>query len=271
SERVYDRFEDIFFAGNPLGHNILGSKESISAFGSEACRDWIRRYYTAPNMVFYYLGPASATNVIRLTERYFHDLNDGPAPLSRAVPASAERFFIRENHDGHQSHCVMGTTIPGMYSPDRYAMSLALNILGGPGMNARLNVSLRERRGLVYTVETSTTMLSDTGLATIYFGCDHADSSRCRALVAKELDRMASCALSPRALDAAKRQFIGQLTLGNDNKEQQALSMGRATLSYGHAALPGDTSRHISAITAQELQQAVIALTDSLNHCLILE
>lgn len=124
----------------------------------------------------------------------------------------------------------MGASIPGLYNEKRLEYSLLGNVLGGPGMNSRLNVELRERRGLVYSVDTSTALYTDAGLLLIYFGCDPADTSKCRKIVDNVLDNIASKALSPRQLSAAKKQYIGQQVIASQNAEHLILSAARATL-----------------------------------------
>ncbi len=155
--------------------------------------------------------------------------------------APAGRFDTVREIGTHQAHTILGTRIHDMYSSDRYATALLSNILGGPGMNSLLNVALRERRGLVYTVEASTALMTDTGLFTIYYGCDTGDVERCRRLVSDIISRQASDTMSQRQLDDARRQYIGQLTLASTNSEQRALNMARSTLLRGECHPLGRT------------------------------
>ena len=157
-------------------------------------------------------------------------------------------------------HTLMGAPIGGLHSPQRHAISLATNILGGPGMNSWLNLALRERRGLVYTVEASTALLSDCGMMTIYFGCDHSDLRKCALIVEQTLNRLAEKQLTERALSAYKRQYLGQLTLGLDNKEQLALSTGRAILHGLQPPSAKVTEDIIRAISPSDFQDAAIVL-----------
>lgn len=136
----------------------------------------------------------------------------------------------------------------------RMPLYLLNNILGGPGMNARLNLSLRERHGLVYTVESSMVSYSDTGCWSVYFGCDHHDVKRCLRLVHHELDRMMQHPLSERQLTAAKRQLKGQLTIACDNREQFALDFARHYLLGGQLRDIDTLMQRINDITASQLQ-----------------
>ncbi len=269
AEAAYDLFDEMAFEGNPLAHNILGTRESVARISTERCREWLRNAFTATNGVYFYLGPEHPDRVIAAVEKYFAALPDaGHMPLRRAPKgAEPQQRTIEGNH--HQSHVVMGAPIDGLHAADRYALALATNIIGGPGMNALLNVELRERRGLVYTVEASMSLMSDCGMMTIYFGCDHNDRARCMQLVGNTLNRLADKELTERQLSAAKRQYLGQLALGLDNKEQVAINTGRALL-HG-LAIPSleATTDHIRAITPAALRAAALRLAAAPSLALI--
>ena len=155
----------------------------------------------------------------------------------------------------HQAHVMLGTRTFAAEDERRIPLFLLNNILGGPGMNARLNLSLRERRGLVYTVESNMTTYSDTGTWAVYFGCDHEDVKRCLRLVRHELDRMAEHPLSERQLAAAKRQLKGQLAIASDNHEQFALDMAKVYLHEHKEHHISQLFQQIDAVTATQMQQ----------------
>ena len=142
----------------------------------------------------------------------------------------------------------------------RITLFLLNNILGGPGMNARLNLSLRERRGLVYTVESNMTTYSDTGLWAVYFGCDHHDVKQCQRLVQKELNRMMDHPLSERQLAAAKRQLKGQMAIASDNHEQLALDVARTFLHEHREHHISQLFQQIDAVSATQIQQLALQL-----------
>jgi predicted Zn-dependent peptidase len=141
------------------------------------------------------------------------------------------------------------------YTGKRIQLSLLTNILGGPASGSRLNMSLREKHGLVYNVEAVYTPYSDTGIFSIYFGCDKEDIDKCLGLIKKELDKLVETPLSPAALKAAKKQLIGQLSIAQDNAEAQCLSMGKSLLVYGKISSFEQMRQKIESITAQELQE----------------
>ena len=178
---------------------------------------------------------------------------DGATPLAW-TPVPPFRIEINKKH--HQAHCIIGTRAYS-YTQERERLALALlaNILGGPAMNARLNTVLREKNALVYTVEACFNPYSDTGLFTIYFGCDKPLVERSLRLVRKELERVIEAPLSSRALANAKKQLLGQLAIASDNSEAQCLSMGKSMMIFGYIEPMETTRAKIESLTSSELQR----------------
>ncbi len=263
SEAVYDLFDEMIFAGNPLAHNILGRKQTVMNFDSERCRRYLRERFTADNGVYFYLGPEDPQRVVNEVEKAFAALPLRALPVPTERPSVCPPEVAVQDNGSHQAHTVMGTEIGGLHAPDRHITALAVNILGGPGMNSLLNLALRERNGLVYAVEASTALYSDCGLMTIYFGCDHTDLMKCRRLVERTLNRFADKPLTERQLAAYKRQYLGQLTLGADNREQQAINAGRAILHGLNVPSIERTTELINSVTPGELQLAALNLAQS--------
>lgn len=261
SDGIYDDFEDLIFEGSALGHNILGTVDSISCFTPDVCRQYLDWFYTPRQMVFFYSGPSQARVVERIVGEYFGSLSLPDHERERVEPPTVERFDLVKEISSHQSHVVMGTRIGCLFDSGRYAMALLTNILGGPGMNSLLNVELRERRGLVYTIDASASHLTDTGLFTVYFGCDHEDAARCRRLVVNTIDRIAQGGMNERRLAQAKRQYAGQLVIASVNAEQTTLSQGRSMLYFGAVSPLSVTLDRIAAITLDEITAAAQRLT----------
>lgn len=260
AEAVYDDFEDLFFRGSQLGHNILGTDGSIDRFNGKVCRDYLVDNFFGERMTAFYLGPENPDRVYDRVARGFMGMRTCGLSLDRKKPLPVERFDIRRTTDTHQSHTVVGASLPPAGSPLRHAIGLVTNILGGPGMNSRLNVSLRERRGLVYSVEASTTLFSDCGLFNIYFGCDPHDRARCLDLVWRELGRLAGSPLTPRTLAAAKKQYLGQLLVASENLEQVILSSARAVQMTGRVMSRRETEEAIESISAGDILQVAAML-----------
>lgn len=260
SEAIFDEFEEYILAGSPLAHNILGTPESVRELESRHCRNFLSTCYTTGNMVAFYSGSAPAEKVARMAERYFAQLQTGTkdSGATEALP-EVSRFDKSVHLDIHQTHALIGARVGGIYSPQRYAVSLFSNIIGGPGMNSLLNVELRERRGLVYSVEASTAVFSACGLISVYFGCDAHDLTRCRKICSGVFSRLAADGLTDRALAAAKKQYMGQLAIASENRENRILSAARSLLFRGTTGSYGDTQRGIAAVSVADI--AALAAT----------
>ena len=262
AELIYDEFENILFEGHPLGHNILGQADHIRNYTTEDALRFVRRHYHPANAVFFVYGDIDFKRLVRMLKNADFPKGSGrqdsaAMPLTEA--SRAEKTIIRQRGT-HQAHVMIGTRGYRYDDPRRMTLYLLNNMIGGPGMNARLNLSLRERRGLVYTVESTMASYSDTGLWSIYFGCDHHDVKRCLRLVRTELDRMMQRPLSERQLTAAKRQLKGQIAIACDNREQFALDFGKSYLHHGHERDLDALYRRIDAITAEQIQQTACEL-----------
>lgn len=253
SELIFDDFEDLIFRNHPLGRNILGKPDLLRGFRSEDVLSFTRRYYPPGNMVFFVQGQYDFKKVVRLATKYYSDV---PAVdvVSRRVPPPLyvpEQLTIAK--DTHQAHVMIGSRGYHAFDDKRTALYLLNNILGGPGMNSRLNVALRERRGLVYTVESNLTSYTDTGAFCIYFGTDLEDMDTCLRLTYKELKRMRDNKMSPSQLAAAKKQLIGQIGVASDNFENNALGMAKTYLHYHKYESSESVFQRIEALTAEQL------------------
>ena len=279
SELIYDEFENILFSGTPLGHNILGTAEQVRSFTTEDALRFTRKLYRPDNAVFFAYGDidfgvltrllakAMKTKVAEAQKEEEEENTDEEtdARENRAVSSAMKsnpyegRTIVQERNT-HQSHVMIGTTAYDVYDDRRMPLYLLNNILGGPGMNARLNLALREKNGLVYTVESTMVAYGDTGTWSIYFGCDGDDVKRCLRLVRRELDRLMKKPLSPTQLLAAKKQIKGQIGVACDNRESFALDMGKSYLHYGWEKNVDNLYRQIDGITAEEMQAVACEL-----------
>ena len=228
SELICDEFESSLFEGCSLGRNILGDVDSLTRITSDVARRF-------------------------LTDYYFGHLCRPKKELSRELKPFVESFSRTVSRDTHQSHVIIGARAYDLFDKRRRPLLLLNNLLGGPGMNSVLNVSLREKRGYVYTVESSVTSYTDTGLFTVYFGTDHRYAQRCIDLVKKELKRVREQRLSPAKLAAAKRQFMGQIEVSTDHSENVALALGKSFLRYGRFDSLEEIASLMERITADDI------------------
>lgn len=256
SELVYDLFENAIFQGHPLGHNILGTAQQLRTYTTEDALRFTRRYYRPDNSVFFAYGDVRFDKLVRLLEKASAASKDAviASTSASATPLPPYKAQHIEHHmDTHLAHVMLGTRAYDVHDNRRIALYLLNNILGGPGMNARLNVSLRERHALVYTVESMLQSYSDTGLWAVYFGCDPRNVDRCLRLVRRELDRVMDKPLSEAALRAAKKQIKGQIGIACDSRESFALDFAKGYLHYGWQKDITKLCEHIDALTADDL------------------
>ncbi|MDD6894501.1 MAG: pitrilysin family protein [Prevotellaceae bacterium] len=259
AELIYDLFENIIFEGHPLGHNILGNSQQLRTYTTATALGFTSRYYKPHNAIFFAYGDIDFKRLVNILKRSTKGFPAAQPTVGDADVATPLPPYVPQektiDKGTHQAHVMIGNRAYSVHDERRMALYLLNNILGGPGMNARLNLSLRERHGLVYTVESSMVSYSDTGVWCVYFGCDPHDVSRCRRLVGKELQRVIEKPLSTAQLNAAKRQIKGQLGVACDNRESFALDFGKSFLHYGWEKDIHNLFQRIDALTAEQIQQ----------------
>lgn len=253
SELIFDDFEDMIFRNHPLGRNILGRPDLLKKFRSEDAMAFTSRFYQPSNMVFFVLGDFNFQKIVRQVEKLLVDLPLVTVENQRTIPPLYVPEQLVVHKETHQAHVMIGSRGYNAYDDKRTVLYLLNNILGGPGMNSRLNVSLRERRGLVYTVESNLTSYTDTGAFCIYFGTDPEDVDTCLKLTYKELKRMRDVKMTSSQLMAAKKQLIGQIGVASDNNENNALGMAKTFLHYNKYESSESVFRRIEALTAEGL------------------
>lgn len=253
AELIFDDFEELLFPDHPLGRNILGKPDVLRSFKSEDALRFTSRHYRPQNMIFFVQGDVDFKQVIRLVEKSSARLEENAFTMERKRPQVYVPQSLTLHRDTHQAHVMIGGRAYDAHNEKRTALYLLNNILGGPGMNSRLNVALRERSGLVYQVEANLTSYTDTGVFSIYFGTEHEDLDRCIRLVRKELKRLCDKPLTDAQLRAAKKQIIGQIGVARDNAESTALGMAKTFLHYGKVDDPKELFQRIETLSAKEL------------------
>ena len=258
SELIFDEFESLVFEGCDLGRDILGEADRLRQYRTADALRFTRAHYRPNNAVFYIYGNVDFRRAIRQLERLMATAEavlsqHEPAPTPSALILPPARTVYRDRGT-HQAHVLLGCPTYGGRHPHRFALLLLNNILGGPGMNARLNMLMRERAGLVYTVESNYSTYIDVGLWTVYFGCDTDDVDRCLRLVRRELQRMIDQPLTPRQLQAAKKQFIGQIGISREARESYAIGLGKTYAHYDTWRDLDALAQEVDALTSEELQ-----------------
>ena len=298
AELIYDEFENILFKGSPLGHNILGTAEQVRAFKTEDALRFTQKLYRPDNAIFFAYGDIDFKKLVKLLQRALADdksvgkLAEEKLPqISQITQISRDENSIAEEKsvssvksvgpknypsvrdeiagqtivmqkNTHQAHVMIGTCAYDVNDDRRMPLYLLNNMLGGPGMNAKLNLALREHNGLVYTVESTMVSYGDTGTWSIYFGCDEHDVNRCLRLVRKELDKFMQKPLSDAQLKAAKKQIKGQIGVACDNRENFALDFGKSFLHYGWEKNVDRLYEQVDEITAAQIQAVAQELFD---------
>lgn len=253
SELIYDDFEDMIFRDHPLGRNILGKPELLKTFTTENARSFTTRYYQPSNMVFFVQGNLDFGKVIKQVERYAGNIPSQDIRSNRTLPPAYKPDKVIIHKDTYQAHVMIGNRGYNAYDDKRTALYLLNNILGGPGMNSRLNLALRERRGLVYNVESNLTSYTDTGAFCIYFGTDPKHIDLCLGLTYKELKRLRDSKMSSAQLASARKQLIGQIGVASDNNENNALGMAKSFLHYNKFESSESVFHRIEALTPELL------------------
>ena len=299
AELIYDEFENILFKGSPLGHNILGTAEQVRAFKTEDALRFTRKLYRPDNAIFFAYGDIDFKKLVKLIQKALGECPKGRELACSADCKSAEtpteeriaeetpteemeagdanhkvqssKFNVQSKVAGQtivmqkntqQAHVMIGTRAYDVNDDRRMPLYLLNNMLGGPGMNAKLNLALREHNGLVYTVESTMVAYGDTGTWSIYFGCDEHDVKRCLRLVRKELDKFMLKPLSDAQLKAAKKQIKGQIGVACDNRENFALDFGKSFLHYGWEKNVDRLYEQVDEITAAQIQAVAQELFD---------
>ena len=263
SELIYDEFENRLFAGHALGHNILGTPDELRQIQPEKARSFLSRFYTPRQMVFFSLGSMPFDKVVRYAQRFFGSMPDSSDVQQRVAPAVIQPFAERVSCDTHQAHVVWGRRTYDLYHKMRLPMLLMNNVLGGPCLNSLLNVALREQRGYVYTVESSVTNYTDTGIFSIYFGTDERHVDKCMQRVRKVLDEIKHSYLTDAHLLAAKKQYLGQLQVAEDNNEGLALAIGKGFLRHGAILTSEEQKQRMMSITLDDMRQVAYDMLDA--------
>ena len=271
SELIYDEFEELLFPHDPIGRNILGTEQSLETFDSARMQAFVRRNYTPDRMVVFAMGNISFDWLVKKIEKYFNfEQSEKFNSVSSVDSVRKNTYSVRQNsrlnpqlyipahrttpRDTYQAHCIIGNRAVSMTSSDRLTMLLLNNILGGPNMSSRLNLALRERNGLCYTIESNVTNYTDTGVWNIYFGCDPRNLAKAQRLCMQQLDLICSTPLNDNQLATAKRQLRGQVLIGNQNKENLILGLSKAYLHGIELKPDSEHFQFIDSLTPSDLQ-----------------
>jgi predicted Zn-dependent peptidase len=252
-EAINDDFEDLLFEGHPLGRNILGTPSTVQSFEKKDIVDFHKTNYRTDEIIIGICGDYDLKNIIRLSEKYFGVI---PANLSERKREKTGTYSAKNlvfTKPINQTHCVIGNRSYSMHHKHKTAFLLVNNLLGGTGMSSRLNLEIREKYGIAYTIESNYTPMSDTGIFSIYFGTDNEKTEKAIKLVEKELKKLREQKLGPVQLRQAKDKFIGQIALGEENRMGLLISMSKSLLDYNHVDSLEEIFAKINAVSDSQI------------------
>jgi len=253
AELIFDDFEELIFFNQPIGRNILGTQESIRSFSREKLSGFVSGKYNTNQMVFCSVGNIPDEKILILSRTFFSRVVT-PLRADREVknwqykPAS-----VTKNKDTYQDHCIIGNLAYDLKDKRRMGMFLLNNILGGQGLNSRLNMSLREKNGLAYNIESSYNPYYDTGVFSIYFGTDNQYLNKSISVTLAELNKLRNSKLGIIQLSRAKNQIKGYLARGYENHESLMLSLGKSLQVFNRIDTIEEICRKIDNVSASEI------------------
>lgn len=262
SELIFDDFEELIFKNHPFGRNILGTEEILKSYTKNNITDFISNNYHTDQIVISSVGNIDIKKITRYIDKYFSHIKPNLRNKKRVKPSEYQPEILKIEKGTYQSHTILGNTAYDVNDSKRIPLSLLTNIIGGPGMNSKLNMSLREKYGYAYNVEANYTAFSDTGLFNIYFGCDKDNLDRCIELCFKEMNKLKTKLLTDRQLNKAKNQILGQLVIASENKENLMLGDGKSYLLYNKLDSYEETHKKLFDISSKQLRDIANEIFD---------
>jgi predicted Zn-dependent peptidase len=253
AELIFDDFEELIFFNQPIGRNILGTPESVKSFSQKMITDFISNNYNTNQMIFCSVGNISDDKILKLFKTYFDDIPAQKRTERSYVGWTYKPDSITKKMDTFQNHCIIGNIAYNLKDKRRMGMFLLNNILGGQGLNSRLNLSLREKNGLAYNVESSYNPYCDTGIFSIYFGTDSHLLDKSISIAMAELKKLRTTKLGTIQLSKAKSQIKGYLARGYENHESLMLSLGKSILVFNTIDSIEIICGKIDKVTASDL------------------
>ncbi len=255
-ENIYDEFQEKVFGDHPLAHNILGTRESVERISCQDLKDFVGQHYHIENMVFSVVGNVSEARVLQALDKYLkrYEVRKGRFQPKPVLPFSDYKpFQERQESDFMQAYAIIGSPAYGETHPKRYSLLLLNNLLGGPGMNSRLNLAIREKHGYTYHVESGYQSFKEEGLFHCYFSCELKYLEKSLALMFKEWKRLQDEPMGARQLSQAKSQYIGQMVMSNENGNALMLHLGKGVLRHGTATTLQQAIERIKAVQAEDI------------------
>jgi len=267
---LQDEFDALLFGRHSMGMNILGRADSVRSFNKKHFQDFIAQHLDTQRIVISVVGNIEWEKVIELAEKYF-------SRISKVVSSSKRKKFNTYKPQSKiiqrpvkQARCAIGRVAFGIHDDRRSLFYFLNNILGGPGMNSRLNMELREKRGFVYSIGSQFVPFSDTGIFAISFGTEPTQINKAVSLVNKEMKRLVDEPMGTRQLATAKEQFMGQVAMGEENNGGFMMMMARSILDLGKVPSLDDLFKHVKNASAKDVQNLASEMLDSEKMSLLI-
>lgn len=261
-EAINDDFEDLLFEGHSLGRNILGTPEQVKGLTKAQIHQFIQENYRTEHIVIGVLGNYSLKKTVRIVEKYFEPIPENTGASKRLAPSSYPARKLLVEKPIMQAHTIIGSKAYALHHPYKTSLLLLNNLLGGSGMSALLNMQVREKHGVAYTIESNYSPLSDTGIFSIYFGTDKEKVDKAMQLIFKELKKLRTTGLSALQLVKAQNRFIGQIALGEENRIGLVIAMAKSLLDYDKIDDLETVFKKIRAVKPAEIAQIIEELFD---------
>lgn len=262
SELIFDDFEALVFPNHPLGENILGTPDSVRSFDNKMVKAFIEREYAPERMVFSSVGNISKNRLEKLLLRYGGEYTSRQSDTRRNIPVAHQARQLKLEKNVFQTHVILGGRAYSAIDKKARTLLLLNNLLGGPGMNSRLNLNIREKYGFTYNIESFYNAYIDTGLFGVYLGTDAENAERTIRLAEKELKKLREQKLGTLQLTKAKRQILGQVAMAQENNGSLMLSYGKSLMSYNRIDTFAEVRNKIERITAEDLQEVANEIFD---------
>ncbi|TCD29676.1 insulinase family protein [Pedobacter psychrodurus] len=261
-EAINDDFEDMLFAGHALGNNILGTTESVQHFTREDVINFRKANYRTNEIVVAVLGNYTLNSVVNKGSKHFADVAENNPHKERVKPGMLPQSNTTIYKPIMQAHCILGTQAYSTHQSQKVALMLLNNYFGGNGMSSVLNLQIREKYGIAYTIESNFSPLSDTGIFSIYFGTDKEKQTKALSLIFKEIKKLREHPLNELQLQKAKNKFIGQIALGEENRIGLIISMAKSLIDHNKIDSLETIFEKINAVTTKQMADVTNEILD---------
>jgi predicted Zn-dependent peptidase len=270
SELIFDRAEELLFPDHAMGRNILGSEESLTRFDTEMLSRFLKDNYATEEIVLSFIGSIPFDLIRKAGEKYFGEIPQKSRSRERIRPEAVSGIRVTEKRDTFQKHVMLLGEAYSLTDKRRLQLYLLNNILGGPGMNSRLNMALRERRGYSYSAESHYAPYTDTGALMIYFSCDPEKFQKSMQVTRDEINKLRTRLIPEKRLINARKQLMGQLSISHENNEHMMLTTGKSLLIFNQVDTLENIQKKLEEITAVQLRESANEILHSKNLNLLI-